>query len=46
MVIGGFDGIIYLKIIEVYDFDVNCWKLCGGMNYRRFGGGVGVVRMF
>lgn len=45
MAIGGFDGTTYLKTIEVYDPEQNCWKLCGGMNYRRLGGGVGVVRM-
>ena len=45
MAIGGFDGTTYLKTIEVYDSESNCWKLCGGMNYRRLGGGVGVVRM-
>ena len=45
MAIGGFDGTTYLKTIEVYDPETNSWKLCGGMNYRRLGGGVGVVRM-
>ena len=24
---------------------LNNWKLCGSMNYRRLGGGVGVVKM-
>ena len=43
--IGGFDGTTYLKTIEIFDPDQNCWKLCGGMNYRRLGGGVGVVKM-
>lgn len=45
MAIGGFDGTTYLKTVEVYDPEQNCWKLYGGMNYRRLGGGVGVVRM-
>ena len=45
MAIGGFDGTTYLKTIEVYDSEQNCWKLYGGMNYRRLGGGVGVVKM-
>lgn len=45
MAIGGFDGTTYLKTIEVYDPEQNCWKLYGGMNYRRLGGGVGVVKM-
>lgn len=43
--IGGFDGTTYLKTIEILDPEPNCWKLCGGMNYRRLGGGVGVVKM-
>ena len=37
MAIGGFDGTTYLKTIEVYDPEQNCWKLYGGMNYRRLG---------
>lgn len=45
MAIGGFDGTTYLKTIELYDPEQNCWRLCGSMNYRRLGGGVGVVRM-
>ena len=45
MAIGGFDGTTYLKTIEVFDPEQNCWKLYGGMNYRRLGGGVGVVKM-
>jgi kelch-like protein 20 len=43
--VGGFDGSTYLKTIEVYDLEQNQWKFCGQMNYRRLGGGVGVVRM-
>ena len=43
--VGGFDGGTYLKTIEVFDQDANNWKLCGSMNYRRLGGGVGVVEM-
>lgn len=42
--VGGFDGTAYLKTIEVYDPDQNQWRLCGAMNYRRLGGGVGVMR--
>lgn len=42
---GGFDGTTYLKTIEVFDPEKNQWSLCGSMNYRRLGGGVGVVRM-
>jgi hypothetical protein len=42
--VGGFDGTAYLKTIEVYDTDQNQWRLCGAMNYRRLGGGVGVMR--
>ena len=45
MAIGGFDGTTYLKTVEVYDHDQNCWRLCAGMNYRRLGGGVGVIRI-
>lgn len=43
--VGGFDGTTYLKTIEVYDPDQNHWRLCGSMNYRRLGGGVGVVKL-
>lgn len=43
--VGGFDGTSYLKTIEVYDPEQNQWRLCGSMNYRRLGGGVGVVRL-
>lgn len=43
--VGGFDGTTYLKTIEQYDAEANNWKLCGSMNFRRLGGGVGVVRM-
>ncbi|XP_041063851.1 kelch-like protein 20 isoform X1 [Carcharodon carcharias] len=45
MAVGGFDGTTYLKTIEVYDPDANTWRLYGGMNYRRLGGGVGVIKM-
>ena len=45
MAIGGFDGTTYLKTVEVFDQEQNCWKLYGGMNYRRLGGGVGVVKL-
>jgi kelch-like protein 20 len=43
--VGGFDGSTYLKTIEVYDPEQSVWRLCGTMNYRRLGGGVGVVKM-
>lgn len=42
--VGGFDGTAYLKTIEFYDTEQNQWRLCGSMNYRRLGGGVGVMR--
>lgn len=42
--VGGFDGTAYLKTIEVYDPESNQWRLCGTMNYRRLGGGVGVMK--
>lgn len=42
--VGGFDGTAYLKTIEVYDPEANQWRLCGYMNFRRLGGGVGVMR--
>ena len=45
MAIGGFDGTTYLKTVEIYDAEQNCWKIVGSMNYRRLGGGVGVVRL-
>jgi len=34
-----------LKSVELYDSESNCWKLHGGMNYRRLGGGVGVIKV-
>jgi len=34
-----------LKSVELYDSESNCWKLNGGMNYRRLGGGVGVIKI-
>eukprot|EP00096_Caligus_rogercresseyi_P007352 TRINITY_DN2518_c0_g2_i1.p1 TRINITY_DN2518_c0_g2~~TRINITY_DN2518_c0_g2_i1.p1 ORF type:complete len:606 (-),score=177.56 TRINITY_DN2518_c0_g2_i1:164-1981(-) len=44
--VGGFDGTTYLKTVEVFDQEANNnWKICGSMNYRRLGGGVGVVKM-
>nr|AAW27139.1 SJCHGC06437 protein [Schistosoma japonicum] len=43
--IGGFDGATYLKSVELYDPDANCWSVRGSMNSRRLGGGVGVVRL-
>lgn len=42
--VGGFDGTAYLKTIEFYDTEQNQWRLCGSMNYRRLGGGVGVMK--
>ena len=43
--VGGFDGTTYLKSIETYESSGNQWKLQTGMNYRRLGGGVGVVTL-
>ena len=43
--VGGFDGTTYLKNVETFDQEVNNWKSCGSMNFRRLGGGVGVVKM-
>lgn len=43
--VGGFDGTTYLKSIEVYDAAGKQWRLKNGMNYRRLGGGVGVVTL-
>ena len=40
-----FKGAAYLKSVELYDNDSNSWKLHGGMNYRRLGGGVGVLKV-
>ncbi len=45
MAVGGFDGTTYLKTVEVYDPEVNTWRPCGSMNYRRLGGGVGVMKI-
>jgi kelch-like protein 20 len=38
-------GAAYLKSVELYDSESNSWKLHGGMNYRRLGGGVGVIKV-
>lgn len=43
--VGGFDGTTYLKTVEVYERESNSWRHSGNMNYRRLGGGVGVVRL-
>ena len=45
LAVGGFDGTTYLKTIEVFDAMSSQWKMYGGMNYRRLGGGVGVVKL-
>ncbi|CAF4211684.1 unnamed protein product, partial [Rotaria sp. Silwood2] len=45
MAIGGFYGAAYLKSVELYDSESNSWKLHGRMNYRRLGGGVGVIKI-
>jgi hypothetical protein len=29
----------------LYDNESNSWKINGGMNYRRLGGGVGVIKI-
>ena len=34
-----------MKSVELYDSESNSWKLHGGMNYRRLGGGVGVIKV-
>ena len=35
MAIGGFDGTTYLKTIEIYDSELQIWKLNNSMIYRR-----------
>lgn len=45
MAVGGFDGTTYLKTVEIYDPETKSWRMCGNMNYRRLGGGVGVVKL-
>lgn len=45
MAVGGFDGTNYLKSVEMYYPDANCWCIRGNMNSRRLGGGVGVIRL-
>ena len=45
LAVGGFDGTTYLKTIEVFELSSNQWRMSGGMNYRRLGGGVGVVKL-
>lgn len=45
MAIGGFDGSNYLKTTEIYDTESNQWRSSNSMNYRRLGGGVGVVTL-
>ncbi|KAI8427342.1 hypothetical protein MSG28_001920 [Choristoneura fumiferana] len=53
--VGGQDGVQCLNHVEryepkenrwtkVFDPESNQWRLCGAMNYRRLGGGVGVMR--
>lgn len=34
-VIGGFDGILFLNIVEKYDFKINRWSLVVFMGIRR-----------
>ena len=34
-----------MKSVELYDSESNSWKLHGGMNCRRLGGGVGVIKV-
>ncbi len=43
--VGGFDGTTYLKTVEVYERETSSWRHAGNMNYRRLGGGVGVVKL-
>ncbi|CAF5168615.1 unnamed protein product, partial [Rotaria magnacalcarata] len=43
MAVGGFDGAVCLKSVELYDNEFNSWRLHSGMNYGRLGGGVGVI---
>ena len=45
MAVGGFDGTTYLKTVEIYDPETKSWRMCGSMNFRRLGGGVGVVKL-
>ncbi len=33
-----------MKSVELYHSESNSWKLHGSMNYRRLGGGVGVIK--
>ena len=48
LAVGGFDGVNYLKTVEILDCENGNWRLCSGagnMHYRRLGGGVGVVKL-
>ena len=44
LAVGGFDGVNYLKTVEIFNNTSSNWVLCSGngnMHYRRLGGGVG-----
>ena len=48
LAVGGFDGVNYLKTVEIFNHNSSNWILCGNtgsMHYRRLGGGVGVVKL-
>ena len=48
LAVGGFDGLNYLKSVEILDSENGSWRMCAGkgnMHYRRLGGGVGVVKL-
>ena len=48
LAVGGFDGVNYLKTVEILDSENGSWRLCSGsgnMHNRRLGGGVGVVKL-
>ena len=48
LAVGGFDGVNYLKSVEIFNNTSSNWILCNGsgnMHYRRLGGGVGVVKL-
>jgi len=48
LTVGGFDGVNYLKTVEIFIHNASNWILCGNMgfmHYRRLGVGVGVVKL-
>lgn len=41
--IGGFDGVDYLKSIEIFDKELDKWKFISNMNHPRLGAGIAIL---